>query len=74
MRTIGYGNVTGVVFDRGGFCRISKGSVQRDSLSWRYYLAKLNPTCHMSYTIIFTETSNLWNNPSLVLHYRQIRF
>ena len=31
------------------------GSVQRDSFSWRYDLAKLNLKCHMSYSIISTE-------------------
>ena len=34
-----------------------KGSVQSDSLSWRYDLAELNPKCHINYSIIFTEIS-----------------
>ena len=32
-------------------------SLQRDVLSWRDDLAKLNPKCHINYSIIFTKNS-----------------
>ena len=45
---MGSGHVTGLVVGGTGLPN-SKGSVKRESLSWRYDLAKLNPKCHMNY-------------------------
>ena len=49
------GHVTGRVWR--GWLQTSKGAGKHDVLSWSANLAKLNPKCHMNYSIIFTEIS-----------------
>ena len=36
---------------------MERDSGKHNSLSQSKYLAKLNPNCHMDYSIIFSETS-----------------
>ena len=48
-----HSHVTGQVWR--GAAPYMKGTDKHDVLSWRLDLAKLNPKCHLNYSIIFRE-------------------
>ena len=60
------GHVTGQV--HGGYPRTSKGQLQAQfTISGSLDFAKLNPDCHMNYSVIFTEISFYPETPSFTV-------
>ena len=55
-----------------GQLQTSKGDFKHNVLSWSPNLAKLNPTCHTNYSIIFTEI-NFYPGTSNLLEFRVVK-